>query len=273
MLGDEADQRDEPDLRVDVQGIAGELQRQQRAGHRQRHRQHDDERIDETFELRGEYQIDESEREQKHEIDVVRRIAELTGLPGQIRLRCNGQHAFGRFVHVGQRIALGESGREVGVDGGGSNALKVSNAARAHTFANGDQIGQRHHVASAISHVDFADALGRIATIARHLHDHVILFAVLLEARHQTTSEHGLQRAPDDIHVRSHVLHFVAIDAHPQLRRIHAQIGIDIDEAGVLLHLSLHALHEALHLFVRHGGKNHELNRFRARALPQRAGL
>ena len=37
VLGDQADQRDQPDLAVDVERAAGQLQRQQRAGHRQRH--------------------------------------------------------------------------------------------------------------------------------------------------------------------------------------------------------------------------------------------
>ena len=73
MLGDQADERHEPDLAVDVERPAEEPQRQERTGHRQRHRQHDDERIDKTFELRGQHEIDEDQREHEREIDFAAR--------------------------------------------------------------------------------------------------------------------------------------------------------------------------------------------------------
>ena len=43
-------------------------QREQRAGDRQRHGQHDDEGIDEALELRREHEIDEGEREQEGQV-------------------------------------------------------------------------------------------------------------------------------------------------------------------------------------------------------------
>ena len=69
VLGDQADQGDEADLAIDVERAAAPPQRQQRAGDRQRHGQHDDERIGEALELRREHEIDEGEREQEGQVD------------------------------------------------------------------------------------------------------------------------------------------------------------------------------------------------------------
>ena len=106
MLGDQADQRDQADLAVDVHRAAGEIQRRQRAGQRERHRDHDHDRIDEALELRRQHQIDEAQRQQEDERDRGARLLELAALAGIVDLHGARQHALGRrlFQH-GQRIA------------------------------------------------------------------------------------------------------------------------------------------------------------------------
>ena len=63
VLGDEPDQRDEADLRVDIERGEAEIERHQRAEDRERHREHDDERIAKALELRGEHQVDDDDGE------------------------------------------------------------------------------------------------------------------------------------------------------------------------------------------------------------------
>ena len=63
VLGDQPDQRDEPDLRIDVDGGEPDVERDQRAEHRGRQRDQDDQRIAEALILRGEHQEDDDQRE------------------------------------------------------------------------------------------------------------------------------------------------------------------------------------------------------------------
>ena len=67
-----------------------QLQRQQRAGHRQRHAQNDHERRDEALELRSQHEVDEREREQERHVDLRRRILELARDAVVVDLRASG---------------------------------------------------------------------------------------------------------------------------------------------------------------------------------------
>ena len=59
---------------------AGEFERQQRAGDGQRHREHDDERINETLKLRRQHQIDKDQRQHEGEIECCARLFEFARL-------------------------------------------------------------------------------------------------------------------------------------------------------------------------------------------------
>ena len=63
VLGGEADQHDEADLRIDVDLHAAQPQRQQRAEQRERHREQDHERHRPALVLRRQDQEDEDDRE------------------------------------------------------------------------------------------------------------------------------------------------------------------------------------------------------------------
>ena len=81
VLGDQADQRHQADLRIDVDAgeaeHAADVERQQRAEQRRRQRDQDDERIAEALVLRGEHEIDDDQREDE---DVDERVAFLLEL-------------------------------------------------------------------------------------------------------------------------------------------------------------------------------------------------
>ena len=77
VLGDEANQRHKPDLRIDIERSTCEPQRSKRARHGKRNRDEDHQRIPETFELRGENEINEGKGQDKDEGEIGTRIAEL----------------------------------------------------------------------------------------------------------------------------------------------------------------------------------------------------
>ena len=78
VLRHQPDERDQPDLAVDVQRRQAEEREQQRARQRQRHRAgEDDERIAEALELRREHEVDQHRRQQE-------RAEELAALGAQL---------------------------------------------------------------------------------------------------------------------------------------------------------------------------------------------
>ena len=81
MLGDEADQRDEADLRIDVDAGEAEdsadVERQQRPEQRRRQGDENDERIAEALVLRRQHQINHDEREHEHIDERVALLFEL----------------------------------------------------------------------------------------------------------------------------------------------------------------------------------------------------
>ena len=71
VLGDQADQRDQPDLGVDVERAEAEVERQDGAEDRERHRHQDDEGVAEALELGGEHQVDDEDGEREGDGDGV----------------------------------------------------------------------------------------------------------------------------------------------------------------------------------------------------------
>ncbi len=183
VLGDEAHQRDEADLAVDVERAARELEGEERPRHRQRHREHDHEGIDEALELRREHQVDEREGQHEHEVDVRGGIAELARLAVQVGLGGGRQHLPGRLLHEGERLAQGVAGRQRGGDRHGADAVEVVQALGRHALAHRHQVRELDHLVALAAHVDVGDVAGRAAVGVGHLHHHVVLLAVALEAR------------------------------------------------------------------------------------------
>ena len=92
VLGDEADQRDQADLRVDVERREAEVERHQRAEDRERHRQHDDERIAKALELRGEHQVDDDDGEAEGDQRRVAFVDLQPRLAGEILVEAGRHH-------------------------------------------------------------------------------------------------------------------------------------------------------------------------------------
>ena len=160
VLGDQAHQRDEPDLAVDRQRAATQPQRQQRAGHGQRHRQHDDEGIAPAFELRRQHQVDEGQRHGEHQVNAARGIAELARLAVQVGHHRGRQHLARHLVHVRQHLAQRVARRHRAVDLHGAQAVEVVQRLRRHAFVHAQQIVELHHAAVARPHVNARDVRG-----------------------------------------------------------------------------------------------------------------
>ena len=141
---------------------------------------------------------------------------------------------------------------------------------RRDALAHVDQVRQLDHAAVARAHVAVADVAGGGTIDRRHLHDHVVLLAVLLEARHLAAAEHGLQRAADRVDRGADVGELVAVDGHAQLGRVEAKVRLQVLDARILARLVEKAIDHALQLRVRHLRHDHVFDRRRAKRLAQR---
>jgi hypothetical protein len=131
VLRDQADQRDQPDLRVDVDRRQVEEAEQQRARDRERHgtEQHD-QRIAEAAELRREHQVDEHEREPERH-DQRRPLApDLSRFAGVVeRHRAAGDRAR-RVLEHAQALFLGDARLHAAEDADGVALLEAIQRAR-----------------------------------------------------------------------------------------------------------------------------------------------
>ena len=147
VLRNQADQRHQPDLAVDVERSAEEPQRQERAGHRQRHRQHDDEGIHEALELRGQHEINEHQRQHEREIDFAARLFEFTRLTIEPCLRRYRERNFGGRIHrlepVADRVARQQRSRNLD----GTQSVEVVERLRRDALSYIDEVRELHRKA------------------------------------------------------------------------------------------------------------------------------
>ena len=81
VLGDQADERDQADLAVDVERREPEKREEERAGERERDRSgENDERIPEALELSREHEVDQDRRQQERSEELASLGADLAGL-------------------------------------------------------------------------------------------------------------------------------------------------------------------------------------------------
>jgi hypothetical protein len=231
VLGNQADQRHEPDLRIDVQRREAEVQRHQRAAHRQRHRHEDHQRIAQALELRGEHQKDHDEREHERDrqpvafLHVLPRFAEPVDLvAGRQRLflqkldRLPHRHARRGHRRQGRRVHLIELRERVGLA-----AVRHAHDGR-----------QRHHLAAARLHVVAVQHVRRQALGARDLRNHVVRAAVVIEAVHVVLAHEHRERIGDVLHRHAERIRLVAVDRYADRTAVERQIAVDHREQPAL---------------------------------------
>ncbi|CAJ9237312.1 Uncharacterised protein [Burkholderia pseudomallei] len=171
VLRDQPDQRDEPDLRIDVERRETEVERGERAADRQRHRHQDHERIAQALELRGEHEEDHDQREAERDGEPVAFLHVLPRFAEPVDREAGGQLLRLEERH---RVAHRHAGR--GHRGERRRVHLVELAERVGLAAVGhlNHGRQRNHLPRARLHVIAAEHLGGQPLAARHLRDHVV---------------------------------------------------------------------------------------------------
>ena len=121
VLGDEADQRHEADLRIDVDRAGADVERriilhhavhlaenpqdEQRAEDRGRQADQDDERIAEAFELGRQHQIDQQQREGESDGKRIAFLHELPAFALEVIGHALREHLAGLLLQEGHRFA------------------------------------------------------------------------------------------------------------------------------------------------------------------------
>ena len=273
MLGDQADQHHQPDLAVDVERGAGELQRQQCAGGGERHGQHDDEGRDEALELRRQHQVNHDQRQREGDDQGLPGFAELARLAVERGARVLRQRLLRRLVHEGQRLAQRVAGRDVGRDQRRALAVEVVEFLRRDGFGERDQVGQRRQAAAAATYVQGGQVLRGGARGGVELDHDVVLLAFLLEAGDFAPAEQGFQRAADGVDADAHLRGLVAVDLDLELRLVELEVAVGVGQARIGAHLGHRALRPAVSQFGVAGRLHHELQRRIAEALAERGRI
>ena len=146
VLADQAHQRDQPDLGIDVERGAADADadEDQRAGDRHRHRNQNDDRIAEAFEQRGQRQEDDDQREAESGDEAARLLHVLPAQAAVIDRIVARQRARGEVLQVGKRIALRDARHRHALDGGAVELLKVIERFR-HRLGRHRRDGRQRH--------------------------------------------------------------------------------------------------------------------------------
>ena len=108
---------------------------------------------------------------------------------------------------------------------------------------------------------------GRGAVLGRELHDHVVLLAVLLEARHLPAAEQRLERAAHHRDVEAEIGDLGAIHLDAELGHVELQVGLDAFQPRIGADALQHQVDVLLELLVGARRLDHELDRARGAAL------
>ncbi len=273
VFGDQAHQRDQANLAEHIERAAGQPQRQQRAGHRQRHAQQNDEGVNKAFKLRSQHQKNEQQRQHKHNGQRARRIAELAADAVQVGGVASLQHFLCGGVHECQRLAQRIVGCQVGGDGRRAALAKVVQLTRHHHLIELDQGRQRRdglHPALAAAHKNLLNRIGCSSAAGIGLHHHVVLLTFAFVAGHQPAAQRGFYRARHGLNAHTQVGGALAVHRHADLGFVQAQVGVDLQKAGVFGHFGLHLAHRFGQVLVAVGRDDDKVDGPLAKALAQR---
>ncbi len=270
MLGNQAHQCDQADLRIHIERAARPLEGQQRADHRQGHRQHDHQRIDKTLELRRQHQKNEQERQGKHNRQRALRFFELARGAVQVRAVAGFKHLGGRTVQKIERLTQRVVSRQIGRDGDRAALAEMVEFSRSDRLAHFDQRGQRNHGVIAPAHKYFLDIIGRVTATARRLHNHVKLITIALVTRHLPSPQHGFNGARHHVNADAQVGGLFTVHFDFEFRLVQSQVNIGTHDAGVFRHFVHELPRDSGQVLVAFRGHDHKVDRPLPKALPQR---
>ncbi len=272
MLGDQADQRHQPDLGVDVEGGVADAQvdEQQRARDRHGHRHQNDDRIAEALELCRQRQEndDHGEAEGQHQPTCL--LLELARRPGEVVAIADRQGALGEGHQIVQRLPLGDGGQGNALNGGRVELLEVVDGFGLHARGQVHHGGQRHHRPAGRADVVVLQLAGIEAVLLRDLRNDLVGAAVELEKVDVTAAEHGRHRRADVLHGQAELRGHIAVDVQAGLRQVDAQVRLQEDELAGFQRVLQEFLRHVIELVRRFGGGDDELDGQPARARQRR---
>ncbi len=241
----------------------------ERARDRERHREHDDQRMDEALELGREHQEHDQQRQSEGHRDPARGLEELLRLAGEAELGFGRQGLARDLLHEADRgaqvVALGERGR----DRDRGQPVVAPKRRRGRAFAQLDQPRQRHQlVAGGRAHEDVGEIGRRAPVLGTRLDDHRVLATAIGVVGDLARGEHRLQGLSDGLGADAKVVRLVAIDHHVELRLVLLEVGLDVLQARIGLGALDDRLAPALDLAIVRTA-DHDLHRRPAAAQPE----
>ena len=180
-------------------------------------------------------------------------------MPGEVVLHRRRQGALRRVLHEVDGILDGVARGEVGVDARSPQFVEVIETARCHRLAHAEQVGELHHFIVPAAHINVGNVFGIGPIHVRHLHDDVVLLAILLESRDLTSAEHGLKSPPNRFDIRADVGNLVAVDGDLEFGLVQPQVRIHVRQAGIFCGLGHQAVDVLLQLLKGRRGHDDEL--------------
>ncbi len=257
VFADQADQCHQADLGIDVQARHAEEQRYQRTADRQRHGDHDHQRIAEAFELCGEDQEDDRQGQSEGDQQCAAFLHVLPGSAGVVDGEATRGFLAGDLLNRLDGLAHADDG-EAG-DDRRVELLELVQLPWPCPFVGLDQGREGDQWAVAALHVVAAEPAGIVAIGAFDLGDDLVAAPVDGEAVDLALAEQAGQRHPQVLHGDAHLRGLLAVDVDHQLGFVERQVEIEEGELAGLAGALLHPLRHLQQRLVVVGGVEHEL--------------
>ena len=173
MLADQADQRQQSDLGVDVHRGGTEEQRKQCTDDRHRNTDHDHQRVAQAFELRRQHQEDDDQRKAEGDRELVAFLHILSGV-GEIIVAVAGGQVPGLLLQEFDRLADRHPRHRHRLESRRIQLVEMRQRVGVGAGLDRDHGGQRDLLAAARGHVVAAERFRRQPKPARHLRDHLV---------------------------------------------------------------------------------------------------
>ena len=264
VLADEAHERDQTHLGVDVD--RGKAQEDEAHGTKQGqgHRDQDHHRVAEALELRGQGQEHDHHGKEQSQRKATRFLHELARLASVVHRVAGGGDCLDDVAHGLQDIAL-RSPRNAG-DGDRVQLLKAVDGLGHHVVAQRGHGGGRHLRAVGQLDVEVQQVRGIEAIDLLHLRDDLVGAAIDGEVVDIAAAQRGRHVIAKLLHAQAHGGDLVAIGHHGGLRLVELEVSIDEVKHLGLACLVHHLLRHRIEVLEGLGGGDDELHRQARRA-------
>ena len=269
VLGDEADQRQQSDLGIDVDGRHAEEQRDQGADDRHGNADHDHQRIAQAFELRRQHQEDDDQREAEGDRELIALLHILPGV-GQIIVAETGGQLLRFALQEVHRLPDRHARHRHRREGRGVELVVVRQRIRIGAGLDRHDGRQRHQLPGVGRNIVTAERFRRQPHAARHLRDHLIRSSLEIEAVDVIAAQQRLQRGADLRHVDAEIARLGTVDGDAHHRLVEVEIAVGDDEQAALARGVLQLRHLVIDGLEAGGRIDHHLHRQAAGPARQR---